>query len=195
MDAGNSSRRQFLVGSVSGLSSVWLQLHWPAILAAEVHARQAVESGRVAFEFFSREQAAVVEAAAAQIIPSDSTPGAREAGVIHFIDRALTSFDRDKQGIYTEGLLALQRKVQEMFPGNDNFSGLSSQQQIRLLTAIENTEFFEQVRVHTIMGFLAKPSYGGNQDQVGWKAIGFEDRMTYVSPFGYYDREFRKNQK
>jgi len=25
--------------------------------------------------------------------------------------------------------------------------------------------------------------------------IGFEDRMTYAPPFGYYDREFGKNQK
>ena len=136
-----------------------------------------------------------MEAVAAQIIPSNDTPGARDAGVIHFIDRALTSFDRDKQGTYAHGLPALQVKVREMFTGFDKFSDLNPQQQISLLTAIENTEFFELVRIHTIMGFLAKSSYGGNQNQVGWKAIGFEDRMTYAPPFGYYDREFRNNQQ
>jgi gluconate 2-dehydrogenase gamma chain len=195
MNIGNSSRRQFLVGSVSGLSSAWLELHWPTILAAADHARHAAESGRSAFEFFTSEQATEVEAVAAQIIPSNDTPGARDAAVIHFIDRALTSFDRDKQGAYTRGLSALRMKVHELFAGIDKFADLNSQQQIQLLTAIENTEFFEQVRVHTIMGFLAKPSYGGNQNQVGWNAIGFEDRMTFAPPFGYYDREYRKSQK
>jgi hypothetical protein len=123
MNTGNSSRRQFLLGSVSGLSSAWLQLRWPAILGAGAHARQAAKSGRAAFEFFSGEQAAEVEAVAAQIIPSDSTPGARDALVIHFIDRALTSFDRDKQVIYTQGLPALQAKVRELFAGKDKFFG------------------------------------------------------------------------
>ena len=82
-----------------------------------------------------------------------------------------------------------------LFPSVNRFSSLTPAQQIQVLTAIEKTDFFELVRLHTIMGFLAKPSYGGNHNQVGWKAIGFEDRMTYVPPFGYYDREFGKNQK
>jgi hypothetical protein len=34
---------------------------------------------------------------------------------------------------------------------------------------IENSEFFETVRVHTIVGFFANPEYGGNRDQIGWK--------------------------
>ncbi len=36
-------------------------------------------------------------------------------------------------------------------------------------------------------GFLGNPSYGGNRDHVGWKLIGFEDRMAFQPPFGYYD--------
>jgi len=149
----------------------------------------------VPFAFLSAAQAAEVDAIAAQIIPSTDSPGAREAQVVHFIDRALTSFDRQNQGIYIQGLAALQEKVREVFPGTDNFSGLGSQQQIQILTAIEKTEFFEMVRMHTIMGFLAKPTYGGNYHEVGWKTIGFEDRMAYVPPFGYYDAEFQKDGK
>jgi gluconate 2-dehydrogenase gamma chain len=61
------------------------------------------------------------------------------------------------------------------------------------LTAIEKTEFFELVRLHTIMGFLAKPEYGGNYNHAGWKVIGFEDQMTYEPPFGYYDAEKNKH--
>jgi gluconate 2-dehydrogenase gamma chain len=34
-------------------------------------------------------------------------------------------------------------------------------------------EFFEAVRVHTIIGFLADPSYGGNREYTGWKVVGY----------------------
>jgi gluconate 2-dehydrogenase gamma chain len=194
MNIGEASRRQFLLGSVSGLSSAWLASRWPAILAAQEHAQNA-ESGRPAqFQFFSPEEAVEVEAMAAQIIPSGDTPGAQEARVIYFIDRVLITFDRDKQPAYTQGLKDLRQRTQVLFPSVNRFSSLTPAQQIQVLTAIEKTDFFELVRLHTIMGFLAKPEYGGNHDQVGWKLIGFEDRMTYVPPFGYYDREFRRNQ-
>src|SRR6266436_6827250 len=195
MNIGEASRRQFLLHSVSGLSSAWLALRWPAILAAQEHAQRAKASGQPAkFQFFSPEEAVEVEAMAAQIIPSDHTPGAKEARVIYFIDRVLATFDRDKQPAYTQGLKDLRQRTQVLFPSMSRFSSLTSTQQIDVLTAIEKTDFFELVRLHTIMGFLAKPGYGGNHDQVGWKLIGFEDRMTFVPPFGYYDREFRKNQ-
>jgi len=193
MTTSDASRRQFLFGSVSGLSSVWFALRWPAILAAQEHAKRAKASGLPAqFQFFSPEEAIEVEAISAQVIPSDDAPGASEAQVIHFIDHVLATFDRDKQSAYTQGLKDLRYKTQELFPAFDRFSSLTSEQQIQLLTAIEKTDFFELVRVHTIMGFLAKPEYGGNHNQAGWKLIGFEDQMTYHPPFGFYDSEYNK---
>jgi len=126
---------------------------------------------------------------AAQIIPTDDTPGAREAQVIYFIDRALTTFERDKQPLYQQGLAELPSKVGQLFQGQNKFSGLTPGQQVQVLTAIEQSEFFEIVRVHTIAGFFANPEYGGNHNQIGWKLIGFEDKGVYEPPFGYYDRE------
>src|ERR1041385_171997 len=190
MESGDTSRRQFLAGSVSGLSSAWVALHWPVIVEAHKHAREAA-SLQAKLEFFSPEEAREVEAIAAQIIPTDETPSAREAGVIYFIDRALTTFDRDRQAVYREGVPMVQSRVTELFLGS-RFSGLSDTQQIQVLTAIEKTEFFETVRVHTVMGFLSDPSYGGNRDQQGWKLIGFEQRPSFKPPFGYYDSEGRK---
>jgi gluconate 2-dehydrogenase gamma chain len=189
MENGNASRRQFLKGTASGLSSAWVALHWPAVLQAHDHARVAKADPNARFEFFSPGQAAEVEAMAAQIIPSGDSPGAGEAGVIHFIDRALVTFDRERQPLYKEGLALLQPRTKEIFPDAVAFSKLNSDQQIQLLTAIEKTEFFETVRVHTIMGFLADPDYGGNRDQIGWKLIGFESRPSFKPPFGYYDAE------
>ena len=43
--------------------------------------------------FFSAHQRATVEAAMARIIPSDDTPGAREAGAVDFVDRDLSGID------------------------------------------------------------------------------------------------------
>jgi len=192
MYTGHSSRRQFLLGSVSGLSSAWLALRWPAILAAQEYVQRAARSSPGKFQFFSSQDAVEVEAIAAQVIPGDDAPGAREAHIIYFIDQILVTFDRDKQPAYTQGLKDLQHRTQGLFPSVNRFSSLTPAQQIEMLTAIEKTEFFELVRLHTIMGFLAKPEYGGNHNQVGWKLIGFEDQMTYEPPFGYYDREENK---
>src|SRR6266704_406118 len=129
MTTSDASRRQFLFGSVSGLSSVWLALRWPAILAAQEHAKRAKTSGLPAqFQFFSPEDAVEVEAMAAQVIPSDDAPGAREAHVIYFIDRVLATFDRDKQPAYTQGLKDLRHSTQELlsspeYGGNYNQTG------------------------------------------------------------------------
>lgn len=193
MNTGHSSRRQFLLGSISGLSSAWLTLRWPAILAAQEHAERAAESGQPAkFQFFSPQDAVEIEAVAAQIIPSDDAPGARQAQVVYFIDHVLVTFDRDKQPAYTQGLKDLRHRTQELFPSANRFSSLSPSQQVQVLTAIEKTDFFELIRLHTIMGYLSRPEYGGNHDQAGWKLVGFEDQMVYEPPFGYYDGEQNK---
>jgi gluconate 2-dehydrogenase gamma chain len=188
------SRRSVLAGSVAGLSSIWLATHWPGILSAQEHARAAAESGRpTTFGFFSSDQAVEIESVAAQIIPKDGTPGAREAGTIYFIDRALTTFDQDKQAAYTQGLKDLRAKTHQLCPPADKFSDLNPAQQIQVLTAIERTAFFEQVRLHTIVGFFANPEYGGNQEKIGWNLIGFEDKFAWEPPFGHYDREYKQS--
>lgn len=192
MNNSLSSRRQFLLGSLSGFISAWLAVRWPAMLKAQEQAKQAAQSIPATFQFFSPQDAVEVDAIAAQVIPSDDTPGAREAHVIHFIDQVLVTFERDKQPTYTVGLKNLQLSTRQLFPGVDKFSTLGHAQQIQLLTRIEKTEFFEVVRVHTIMGFLSKPEYGGNYKQVGWNLIGFDDRMMHQPPFGYYDSDFQK---
>lgn len=185
-----ASRRQFLSRSLAGVSSAWLTANWPEILAAHEHARHAAQSDPPAkLEFFTPEQVIEVEAVAAQVIPTDDTPGAREARVIYFIDRALSTFDRDKQDLYSKGLRELQQKCAEFSPAVGSFSKLSSAQQIELLKSIEKGEFFEAVRVHTIVGFFANPEYGGNAKQIGWKLIGFQDDFSFEPPFGYYDQE------
>ena len=195
MDDQDASRRLFLIKSLTGVSAAWLALRLPEIVAAQEHAHQAVQSSApVKFEFLSPEQAVEIEAVAAQIIPADDTPGAREARVIYFIDRALSTFDKERQPLYVKGLKDLQAKQKKMFKNAAKFSELNSEQQIRVLKAFEKNQFFEIVRAHTIMGFFSDPSYGGNYDKIGWKLIGFKDEFYFKPPFGYYDREYKETQ-
>lgn len=158
------------------------------VAAAQQHAHDAVQSAiPPSFQTLDPAMAADIEAIASQIIPSTDGPGAREAGVIYFVDRALSTFDADLRDAYHTGMALIQQKRQEMFPGSASVATLSGDQQIQLIHGIEHTEFFELLRTHTMYGLLGNPSYGGNRDQIGWKLIGFEDRMAYQPPFGYYD--------
>ena len=188
MSMRRESRRSFLIESASGLGAAWVAANYSGILAAEEYVLEAVQSGRPArFAFFAREQAVEVEAMAAQIIPTDDTPGAREARVVSFIDRALVTFDSGRQPEYTQGLADLAAQASQRFPNAATFSELTFDQQIQVLTAMEQTPFFNLVRTHTITGFFASPVHGGNHDKVGWKLVGYDDSLNHTPPFGYYD--------
>jgi gluconate 2-dehydrogenase gamma chain len=160
------------------------------IAAAQQHAHDAARSPDPPhFETLDPTTAREIDAITSQIVPSTDGPGAHEAGVVYFIDRALATFDADLRESYRLGMASVQQKCKEMFPGSTGVAALRSDQQIQLIHAIENTEFFELLRTHTMYGLLGNPSYGGNRDHVGWKLIGFEDRMAYQPPFGYYDAQ------
>jgi gluconate 2-dehydrogenase gamma chain len=203
------SRRGFLSQALTGISAAWISAHWPAMLSAASHARQAAQAASPAkFEFFSPEQAREIDAIAARIIPTTDTPGAHEAGVVFFIDRALVTFAKEDQKTYAEGLPELEARVREMFPGTERFSAATLAQQDRVLESLDEQSggggrrtfqpragaqsFFEALRVHTISGFLIDPDSEkrGNRDGVGWKVIGRDNQHMFQPPFGYYDKDY-----
>jgi gluconate 2-dehydrogenase gamma chain len=157
--------------------------HAAAIAEAQQHAHQASKAGNPdakagsqgKLQSLSPAEAEEVAALASLIIPSGSTPGAREAGVVYFIDKALATFDRDKREGYRQGLRMAQARREELFPGSTSIARLTHGDQLRLAEAIANTEFFETLRAHTVMAFLGRPEYGGNQNQAGWTLIGFKE--------------------
>jgi gluconate 2-dehydrogenase gamma chain len=158
------------------------------IAAAQQHAHEAAQSSTPPpFETLDPAMAMEIDAITSQIVPSSDGPGAHEAGVIYFIDRALSTFDAHLRPAYRTGMAEVQQKRREMFPSSASIAALATEQHMQLIHAIEATDFFELLRTHTLYGFLGNPSYGGNRDRIGWKLIGFEDRMAYQPPFGYYD--------
>ena len=174
------SRREFV--GVAAFGAVWL--------AAGTGCKRMGDDGHdsAALVHFSPAQAAQVEAIAARIIPTDDTPGAREAGVIHFIDRSLAGFAKDQAPLFADGLTSLGESVAKQHGSAATFASLTAQQQDAMLREIEKTPFFGAMRFATIAGFLALPKYGGNKDYIGWKFIGQEVAMEHIAPFGWYDR-------
>jgi gluconate 2-dehydrogenase gamma chain len=188
MSGRERSRREFLLSSLSGVGAAWAVANYAGIEEAYAFVQQSARAGQATtFAFFTPAQAAEIEAMAAQIIPTDATPGAREARVIVFIDRILNTFERDSQAAYTKGLGELAAQTKQSFPTATTFSALSAAQQIQVLTAMEKTPFFNLVRTHTITGFFAAPVHGGNANKVGWTLVKYDDSLNHKPPFGYYD--------
>jgi len=190
-DAGDGSRRSFLVSSGGLLTGAWLAAHWPAIAAAAHHVDDmSGAAARVGFEFLNAGDAADVQAIAAQIYPSGATPGATEAHAVHFIDRALATFFADWSADFRAGLKEFQSGFRSSNPALPSFAKAGSEAQIAYLKKIEGTAFFNAARTLTLLGMFTSPKYGGNFQRSGWKMMGFADQHAFTPPFGYYDREY-----
>ena len=200
------NRRDFLLRSCSSLTAIWVSTHWPLLCSAATHARLAVQTPETAkLTFFTSAQAVEIDAIAGCIIPTTDTPGAHEAGVVYFIDHALTTFAVEQQKDYNQGLPDLEARTREMFSSVDRFSSATPEQQVEVLHSYDEAaakpsrrqfrrmsgaNFFETVRTHTIVGFLLDPDAGGDPKGVGWTVIGRGREHMFHSPFGYYDKDY-----
>ncbi|NHA15939.1 gluconate 2-dehydrogenase subunit 3 family protein [Thioalkalivibrio sp. XN279] len=178
------TRRDFLAASGGVIGTSLMAAHAPALLAAAGAAAKAHEAG-AAFLHLDAAEAAALAAVAARVVPSDDTPGAHEAGVIHFIDQAVGSFMSDSAGLLTEGRAGLDARAVEAH--GQPFAALDAERQDALLRQIEETPFFGLVHYLTVAGMFALPIYGGNRGYAGWKLIGFDHRHGWAPPFGHYD--------
>jgi gluconate 2-dehydrogenase gamma chain len=175
------SRREFVAG-VTALSAVWL-------VAGAACTRESSWGGdSTKLVHFSPADAAQIDAISSRILPSDDTPGAREAGVVYFIDQSLKGFSKEQAPLFADGLKSLGETVAKKHGSAATFASLTAEQQDALLKEIEKTPFFGAVRFATLAGFLSLPKYGGNKDYVGWKMIGQDMAMEQKAPFGWYDR-------
>jgi len=172
------SRRRFLRdGSLLG-GGLWLaaQLPWPRA------ARAAAESSEPSV--LTPAEWKTLEAITARILPTDHEPGAREAGCTNFIDKALANEEAAARPLYQAGLRGTDVAARARF--GRAFAELAETEQDALLAALEagaaagwpadagaSAAFFETARVHTIVGFLANPKYGGNRDYAGWRVTHY----------------------
>jgi len=191
MDNTALSRRALLQAVAATMAAAAMPFGWAELAQAaqEVHAApHAAADAKISF--LTAAEAADVEAVAAQIVPTDDSPGAREAGVVYFIDRALATFLSQLAGDYREQIAAFQAAFRERHPSAVSFAALASEQQVEYLKQVDQTPFFDTTRLLTLLGLFALPTYGGNRNGVGWKLIGFQDAHVFQPPFGYYDRDY-----
>ena len=182
----SSSRRDFLATSGGALGGAWLFGLGPVIEATRTWARDAVGTERP-WETFTDREAADFEAFSGRIIPSDDTPGAIEAGCVHFADRSLGTFLGGMLDPVRGGLATLDGwATDEGAPFAD--LPLSAQDRLVARLEAEAAPAFGVMRLVIVFGFLGDPMYGGNRDRIGWRHMGFEDVFVHQPPFGWYDR-------
>jgi gluconate 2-dehydrogenase gamma chain len=125
-------------------------------------------------------------------------PGARDAGVLNYIDLALAGAYSDLQDFYRRGLTALDAHCRTTY--GKPFAQLTAAQQDEVITALEGGKatgftwpsaqaFFNTVRTHTMEGMFADPVYGGNKDFAGWVLIGFPGAQPLFSPADLQSRD------
>lgn len=193
-DKNNVSRRRFFKSSGALTGASLLRIGVPSLIAITEAACSAKREA-APFAALSVADAADFAAIAARIMPTTDTPGATEADVIYFIDRAL---DAEMQGMresLQSGLSSLNSTVASKHADLSRFAELDDDAQDELLTTIEDDGFFGAMRMLTITGFFAMSSYGGNKNNVAWDLIGFEgNHGAWEYPFGYYDAEYAKEK-
>ena len=188
MNNEESSRRDFLTNGVALASGSWLRFTIPG-LATLAQAACAEQEKSAGFEILTAAEAIEFEAIAARILPTTTTPGAREAGVTWFFDQTFGTFNADNLQFARSGLAAFQAALS----GTELFSSLDESRQDLHLKTQERTAFFDMIWFMTVSGFFAMSDYGGNKNAIGWKLIGVDpDQQAHQSPFGYYDAEYMK---
>lgn len=190
MELAVPSRRQFLNAIGNLASAGWIAINWPQIAAAAEHSGHDAEAPPTTIKTLSEGEAATVDAIANLIVPGGTTPGARDAHVIYFIDNALGSFFAAQLPSFREGLGEFTDTYTAKYGAYVSFASTVEAQQIAFLKDIEKSPFFLAVRRLTVLGLLALPKYGGNHDNLGWKLIGVEDNHAWEPPFGFYDQDY-----
>lgn len=144
---------------------------------------------RSGWEFLDQENALTLAGICDQIIPADDYPSASQAGVLVYIDRQLTRHYAKYQDNYLSGFKLADELSRKEF--GRRFALLDSQQQLRIVSAIEKTDpdFFEMVRRHTFEGYYGAPRHGGNLNAVSWRMLGLAEpplrgRVPVILPKG-----------
>jgi len=165
---------------------------------AQLHSNAAAQGA-----FFNREDAATVAAFTERLMPSaEGKPGARDAGVLNYIDLALAGAYADLQDFYRYALAQLDAYCRKTY--RESFRGLDPARQDEVIGALEQgkatgftwptaQEFFNTIRTHTMEGFFADPIYGGNKDFAGWRLVGFPGAQAIFTPADMGSRQaFRR---
>jgi gluconate 2-dehydrogenase gamma chain len=200
MSKHDEARRAFLIGAAVGAGTIagaglvpdalaQGQAQHAATDAAAPSQQHPHEPGHGAF--LNDDDALTIAAFSERLMPGEpGKPGAREAGVLNYIDLALSGAYADLQDFYRRGLAQLDAYCRKTHKAP--FVRLPAAQQDQVIAALEQNKdtgftwptapaFFNTVRMHTMEGMFADPIYGGNKDFAGWRLIGFPGAQPLFS--------------
>jgi gluconate 2-dehydrogenase gamma chain len=199
MNKHDAARRAFLLraavgaGAFAGAGLVpeahaQIEQHKQAEAPTLTHHPSGAEHGA----FFNHDDAATVAAFTERLMPgAPDKPGALDAGVLNYIDLALSGAYADLQDFYRRGLAQLEAYCRKTH--NGPFQRLNAAQQDEVIAALEEgkatgfvyptaQDFFNTIRTHTMEGIFADPIYGGNKDFAGWRLVGFPGAQAMFTP-------------
>ena len=142
--------------------------------------------------FLNDADAETVAAFTERLMPgAPGKPGARDAGVLNYIDLALAGAYADLQDFYRRGVAQLDTYCRKTY--GEPFVRLDAARQDTVIIALEEGKagefswptaqaFFNTVRTHTMEGMFADPIYGGNKDFAGWRLVGFPGGQPLFTP-------------
>ena len=123
-----------------------------------------------AWRFLTDREARTLGAVLDRLIPEDDTPGARQAGVIHYIDRQLKTRFPQHRNTYRDGLAAAERMA------GGCLADAPPELQEQVIRDLEHNRatqpFFELVLAHAMQGFYGNPRHGGNREFASWRMLG-----------------------
>ena len=135
MNDTNDSRRAALVGMSRVVGAAWLAANWPAVARAAEHSHHmmaAPAAARILHLDALEEQVATL--VSGHIVPGGDSPGAREAGVIYFIDYCVGQHCLGADEGFCKGLKALDDSARELYPDAGGFAALDEVRQLELGT-------------------------------------------------------------
>ena len=128
-------------------------------------------------QIFSEDERQFLAALQNHLLPSEwDSPGARDVHATEYLELALTGSDIDPshKGKIKTGIVELEKLSNES--EHKSFDLLSDSQREAVLRKFEDEEkgydFLRLVMTYTIEAYLGDPAYGGNTEELGWRAMG-----------------------
>jgi len=197
--SGTLNRRRFLTGATTSCILFLLRSTGVSHASDKKKINSHNDRNLIEGEFavFTSYQATLVEEVSSLIIPSDDSPGAREAGVVFMLDR-IAANSKEDQEIYTAGIEWLDYMA-DTIAGMGSFLDLSHDDKKRILTIADsgklllsdklllfiqyrNTRvarrFFAMIRQQTIEIFYTS--------ETGWRLLGYKGPPQWSGYHDYY---------
>ena len=158
-------------------------------------------TSRGKWRYLSDKEGMLLDALAEQIIPTDDYPGAKEARVVHFIDKQLVSYYKKHQDDYRVNLLKIQAACHQLhsqafedLEWDDQTAFLEEVEKGKLVTdnwtGKEQRDFFRMFVDHCMQGFYGSPRHGGNHKYVSYRMLDLP-YPDFISQNRYKNMDWR----